>query len=332
MGKAEVSEKQIHFLKKIEAIIPPTSSLTFELSELLGISNDSAYRRMRGETLLSIDEIIALCNSFNISFDAFSKPEGNTVTFSYKGIENGTVGLLNYLQEMHHDLQNIIAVPDANLLYACQDIPVFHHYNFPKLGAFKFFYWMRSIMNSEELENKKFDANLIPKEVFEIAKKIYQLYLKIPSTEIWTLSTIQSTLKQIDFYWESGIFNTKEEALSICDELTEQIELIREQVSVSSKAEDKNEKNYTFYFSEIEINNNCVLINLGHRKAVYLSHFSFYTMKTMNEEYALKTEHWLNSMIQKTTLISGVSEKIRFKFFNTLQKEINQLKSKIENE
>lgn len=329
MAKTEVSQKQIAFLNKIEAIIPPTSSLAYELGELLKISYDSAYRRMRGETLLSIDEIILLCNHFNISFDAFSKTEGNAVTFSYKGIENKPDALLQYLQEMHDDLEKIAQIPDASIIYVCQDIPVFHHYHFPKLAEFKFFYWMRSIMNAPELENKKFDPSLIDEKVFPLTQNIYKLYKKVKCTEVWTLSTIQSTLQQIDFYWESGIFNSSEEALAVCNDLEKEINLIQEQVGVESKSDNSSEKNYTFYFSEIEITNNCVLINLGHRKAVYLSHFSFYTMKTMNEEYAKKTEDWLHSLIKKTTLISGVSEKIRFKFFNQLQREINQLKSKI---
>jgi hypothetical protein len=43
-----------------------------------------------------------------------------------------------------------------------------------------------------------------------------------------------------------------------------------------------------------------------------------------------KTEAWLESLIKKTTLISGVAEKTRFQFFNSMYKQIHQLKTKIQ--
>lgn len=330
MPKPIVSNQQIHFLEKIQDVLSPNTTLAAELCEKLNCSADSAYRRIRGETLLSIDELIILCNTFNVSFDAFSKKEENIVSFSYKGIENKTNGLLDYLKEVEQDLIKISSIGNSKIVYACQDIPVFYHYNFPKLAAFKFFYWMRSIMNAEELENKKYQPELIQEEIFTLAKKIFGLYKKVNSTEIWTTSTIQSTLKQIDFYWESGIFNSPEEAIEICNDLEEEIKCLQKQCELNTKFIDTPEhKNFAFYYSEIEITNNCVWIDLGIKQAVYLSHFSFYTMKTLNDSYAKKTEVWLESLIKKTTLISGVAEKTRFQFFNTMYKQIQQLKTKI---
>jgi hypothetical protein len=143
--------------------------------------------------------------------------------------------------------------------------------------------------------------------------------------------SIQSTLKQIDFYWESGIFNSAEEAIEICNDLEEEIKCLQKQCELNTKFIDTPEhKNFAFYYSEIEITNNCVWIDLVIKQAVYLSHFSFYTMKTLNESYAKKTEVWLESLIKKTTLISGVAEKTRFQFFNNMYKQIQQLKVKIQ--
>ena len=59
---------QLQFLRKIEDIIPSNSSLVYELSDVLEISIDSAYRRIRGETALSIVDVIKLCDHFKISW------------------------------------------------------------------------------------------------------------------------------------------------------------------------------------------------------------------------------------------------------------------------
>ncbi len=339
MNKQSASSKQNLFLKRIEDLLDSSTSLVYELSDILGVSTDSAYRRMRGETLLSIDEIIKLCDYFNISFDAFSRAETNLVTFSYKGIEgieSTAENLLDYLNNIYTDLTKISAIPQSHIIYACQDIPVFYHYNHDDIAAFKFFYWMRSIMNVVDLEMEKYKPELILPEIFEVSKNIYKLYAKVKSTEIWTDTTIQSTLKQIGFYWDSGIFNDKDEALAVCESLREEILCIQKNAERGMKIteginpEDKSiPNNYQLYFSEIELTNNCVLVDLGVAKAVHLSHFSFYTMKTMNEVYCKRTEDWLNSLIKKTTLISGVSEKTRYQFFNGAIKSIDKLVSKI---
>ena len=56
---------------------------------------------------------------------------------------------------------------------------------------------------------------------------------------------------------------------------------------------------YELYISEIEIGNNCVLVDLGHTKSVYLGHMSFNTISTMNKKYSELTESWLNTIIKK---------------------------------
>ena len=63
---------QIQFLNRIKELIPDSNSFTDEIADVLDISSDSVYRRLRGETLLSINEIYDLCTHYNISFDLFT--------------------------------------------------------------------------------------------------------------------------------------------------------------------------------------------------------------------------------------------------------------------
>jgi hypothetical protein len=51
------SNIQSAFFDRIRKTIPANVSLVDELAEILDVSRDSAYRRMRGETVLSLDEV-----------------------------------------------------------------------------------------------------------------------------------------------------------------------------------------------------------------------------------------------------------------------------------
>jgi hypothetical protein len=343
MANNEASVLQLQFLKGIEDVIPATSSLVNELSDVLEISTDSAYRRMRGETPLTIDEIVNLCNHFNISFDAFSKVKSGIVTFIYYPLEASAESFAHFLEEMRGNLNQLAEAKESKFLFACQDIPLFYHFNYPELANFMIFYWMRTIMNLPDLSKVKYDADFQIPELLELGKSIFDAYIKIPSTEVWTESTVQSTIKQIRFYWESGIFDTKEDALRVCAALSKEIEDIEQMAELGTKIldapaaiagntddSDSKQVNYKLYVSDIEINNNSLLVNIGDLQTVAIGHFSFNNMTTTNEIYCKKTDQWISNIIKKSTLVSGASEKQRFQYFQNVNKMIDDLMKRIE--
>jgi len=323
------NEKQLLFLKHIEDIIPPSSSLVNELSDVLEISIDSSYRRMRGETSITIDEIIKLCNHFRISFDSFTNINSGAVTFHYNVINNEEKNFIDYLISLRNDLLKINAAKQKQIIYSCKDTPVFQNYNYPELAAFKMFYWMKSIMNVPMLEEEKFDISKISDEMRSLGQEIFDLYKQIPSVEIWTDNTIHSIIKQIEFYWESGMFQSNDDALAVCNALLKQMSDIQKQAEFSNKEKNPTINNYSLFFSDIEITNNCVLVSINESKSVYLGHLSFNTMSTSNKSYCKETEIWLNNLIKTSTLISGVSEKHRYQFFKNNLKKVENLISKI---
>ncbi len=336
MAKIENLSKQKQFFNKIEDIIPASTSMVNELIDLLGISMDSAYRRLRGETALTIDEVIVLCNHYKISFDSFINLESGNVSFNYTLMDEGLKSFAKYHESLLRDMKIIESAKQKRIVYACEDIPVFHNISLEPIAKFKMFYWMKSIMNTPEFEGEQFDPSLIPESFTERARQIYELYCVIPSVEIWTDTTIQSTVKQIEFYWESGMFKSRHDALDICDSLKQELEIVQKQAENSSKylkpgIPPEYENNYELYFSEIEITNNCVFVNLGQTRAVYLGHLSFNTMSTSNSGYCHETEMWLENLKRKSTLISGVSVKHRYQFFRAALKYVDDLVEKIKN-
>jgi hypothetical protein len=343
MTQVEASNLQAQFLRGVEDVIPTNSSLVSELSDVLEISTDSAYRRMRGETLLTIHEIVTLCNHFQLSFDAFSKVKTGMVTFNYFPMEVSAESLTQYLEEVRKQLEQLKSAKEPKIVFACQDIPHFYHFNYPELANFMIFYWMRTIMNLPDLSKVKYDADFQFPGLLELGKVIFNAYVKVPSVEVWTESTVRSTLRQISFYWESGIFESKEDALRVCADLSKEIEDIERMAEFSSKkldevigssdqntdSEGDKSPNYKLYVSDIEINNNCQIVSFGDLQSVSLGHLSFTSMTTNNETYCKKTEQWLNNIIKKSTLVSGTSEKQRFQFFQSVNRMIDDLMKRI---
>ena len=306
-------------------------SLVDAVAELLKISNDSAYRRLRCETLLNLEELIILCSHFKISLDALQVKD--SVGFQYKALLPDDVSLPEYLNGMLTDLKAVSKAPERDITFTAEDCPLFHYFNYDLLTAFKLYYWTKSILNTPQYIGKKFHPGLVDPNLIKTAKEIHQIYTKIPSSEIWDEDTLRVVLKQIEFYWDSGLFEAKEHALAICDQLSEMLKSIQEDVEFGTKDREVKASygnNFTFYKSEVTIGNNCILVNINNSRTVYFSFNTFNSLRTSNTAFCEDAELWIKNLISKSTQISGVSEKMRYQFFNSLHKQITKLRVKID--
>jgi len=217
------------------------------------------------------------------------------------------------------------------LIYAAVDIPISHHLGYEALAAFKSFYWLREIVNESSIKEIKFDFSFHTDEMKEICKQIYSIYQQIPCIEIWTSITTNSTFKQIEFYLESGLFKKFDDAKSVIDDFENMIQTIEKQAEESNKLLTKTkisqfENNYILYQSEIEIGNNCVLVGKDDTKVAFMGFNTFNIMSTSNQNYCLETERWLQNLMRKSQLISGVSQKQRYRFFKEIYEQIDKLR------
>jgi hypothetical protein len=75
------AELQTAFLKQIKNQLPSHLALVDAITEQLNLSNDSAYRRIRGEKHLTFDEIQILAAHYKISLDSFLHLQNNSLIF-----------------------------------------------------------------------------------------------------------------------------------------------------------------------------------------------------------------------------------------------------------
>ncbi len=195
---------QQRLLGLVQDQIPDKYSLVYELSELLGISTDSVYRRLRCETLLDITEIEKICLHFNISFDSVCGcEESGLVSFQYHPVKELT-DFNNWYMTLTNDLKALQNKDDIHIIYAAIDIPIFHNFRFPLVSYFKTLYWLKSISNHPDFQNVKYSLDNIDNDFIIKGKEMHELYATVPSVEIWTDLITYSLLRQIDYYWDSG--------------------------------------------------------------------------------------------------------------------------------
>jgi hypothetical protein len=114
----------------------------------------------------------------------------------------------------------------------------------------------------------------------------------------------------------------------MCAEVRAMVERLQNNAEKKSKL-PSGQENFTFYQSEIMIGNNTILVSAGSSKVAYISHHTFNVMTTTNPSFLAEDEAWLNNLMKRSVLISGVSEKQRNQFFRVFHNKLDDLEASI---
>jgi len=323
------AELQTAFLKQIKNQLPPHLALVDAIAEQLNLSNDSAYRRIRGEKHLTFDEIQILASHYKISLDSFLHLESDSLIFWGKNIDRITFDFEKYLQGIVRQLEYFISFTQKQMFYLNMDIPIFHHFMFPELAAFKCYFWGRY-----DLDYAKFNKDqFLIEDYIDIfnttGKKISDLYLQIPSVEIWNLDCINTTIRQIEYYRETRIFKSQQDIENVYDCLEKLVNHIEKQVEYGykfppGKPEQENKIKYSVYINEFNLGDNTIIVELDGEKMVFLNHSVINYIMTNKQEFTNYTFETLKILLKKSMLISEISERDRRLFFHTLRERIHE--------
>lgn len=183
---------QVEFFQKLKLSLASHILFVDLISEILSLSTDSTYRRIRGEKALEFEEIQKLCSRFNISFDQFISLNANTYTFN--GVLPTTSGysFTTWLESMLNFFEYINSFKKKHFYWFVRDFPVFMLFQVPELLAFKCFFWSRSILEDPRFASAKFsiENTIVDSGDIEIGEKVGQLYSKTPTTEIWNIEIL----------------------------------------------------------------------------------------------------------------------------------------------
>lgn len=327
----QISGKKSHqtrFVEYLKSSVPDHVLLANELAEMLNISKDSAYRRLRDETPLTIDEAMVICDRFKIDLTGFFEYKYQTIPFKFSKLYSGQKDLFSYFDSINQ-IMELGLTKGAKVTFAAEDIPVFHHFQYPKLAGFKIFYWQKAVLNDENLIGHKYKLSLIHPTLLDKATQTIEKYNQMDSEEIWTVDSIHSTLSQILYFAESGQFDSNDYALEVLDEVQLMVDDLMKKAERSSKTMD-DRKNFVLYNSEVRIGNNSIYIQSETSSRVFISHNTFNSISTDNVSFCEETGLWMQNLIRKSTPINDVSEKHRFQFFRSLFNKIEETRKKVE--
>lgn len=323
---------QIAFLKWIKERSPSHQSFVDDLGALLDVSRDSAYRRMRGETLLTLNELRKLCLHYKASLDTFFQLSNDTVLFHKRTIGDN-YSYLDFLKAVRDNVALVGTNNHFKLSYIAKDIPPFHYFQYPNLTCFKSYFWLRTILRSPEHVNIPYGLSAIGTDITAMSKEVWNQYRMVDSLEVWSDETVNITLRQLEYYVDSSIVKPKE-AQVILDEVDEMLSHLKVQAETGMKSDrgirqTSGQGRFELYFNEIEIGDNTVFFELGPVQMVMKTYNMLNILSTTDPSFCANIEKYIRNLLQKSVPISTSAEKERERFFFRMQSKLEELRRKV---
>ena len=326
----ESSSVQVSFFNHIKGLLPSHLSMVDAIAELLNISNDSAYRRIRGEKPISLEEMQKIATHFKISLDQFLHLSSDSFIFTGK-LANATDHVFEkWMENLLQQVVFINSFQHKHMYFLLKDIPPMQQFLSPELICFKSFFWRKSILHYEEMRGQKFSLKNIDPRHVEIGKKIVHVYNQIPSTDIWNIESINTTIRQIQFYREANIFDTPEDVTELYNGLFKLIDHLEKQAEIGLKfligdKPDSSAAPYNLFNNELILGDNTVLAELNNRKITFLNHSVINFIGTQDERFNAHMFDNIQNLIKKSSQLSMVGEKERTRFFNRIRDKVKQV-------
>ena len=306
-----------------------------ELGQLLNLGKDPIYRRLRGDTFLSPQELTTLALHYRISLDALVVGQSDNVVCNFNAFSRRVTDFSDYLENFITDLEQVRRLPNGHFYYASVEVPVLTYCFFPELISFKLYIWGRTTWNLEFVRQRQFDFDLVTPPVIRVSQRLLDLYISLESTELWSVNIMDNTLAQIEYHVYSDGFRNPNDALLLCDKLTEwtthmkAVGVAGKKFKVSEKPEDGGGSIRIFY-NEMVHTNNTALITSDLGQMVYSAFCNPNFIKSSDPRLCAYTEEWFGNVVAKSSPISaGSSEKGRDWFFRELTKKIERVKARI---
>ncbi|MCB9261227.1 MAG: hypothetical protein H6607_02470 [Flavobacteriales bacterium] len=311
MSATKVPIQLIRKLKEqIVSVASPGVNIHKELADLLKSSQESVYRKFRGETAFNISELYTISKHYGINL-GFLLNTTDEKKVNFKPLFNLGSGIQDYLEDILTTLNILSKYDQFRLTMTCADAPLFRIFGYPNLTKFKVFYW-NNILNSQQDDNEMLDMQkTIP---MSSVCRLHDLFLNLNIVEVWSKNTLTGMLNQIEYYYDCGLIKDADMELLSMD--------MKKLIDDLFDPTDK--RNSNLYLHELSFNNNTFFVETKQKSVLSLGVNGINSI--MSEDKDILSEHrmWFRKVMAKSYRVSGQSKKISYALHREFDDQLNR--------
>lgn len=322
---------QEQFIKYLKAQSQDNTSFVEEIAGILDIGYDAAYRRINLKTSLSLEESVILARHYKISLNKlFEVGSQSTIIAELSPRPHNEAGLEMWFREGLESVSPLTKLKSAEITWSGKDISLFRTLTDSYLTRYKMYVWLKDL-NAEMAKSKiTFDEwiKTIPDSLLQSSFELSEIYKNINITELWSDTTVNGTLQQVLYYFETGLVS-RNMALLICDDIHEIVHQTESQTIQQSLHDTNKEKFFRLYKCDLHTLTNTVMVVTSNQKIFFspftvLSYFKIEHKETCDMMY-----EFLQKQKSNSKLLATAGERDRTLFFNKVHEKISFAKERI---
>lgn len=317
---AKMNSQEI-LIKAIRKQLAKQTSIIDEVAEVLNISYDAAHRRISQKSKFSIEEAVNLCTHYSISMDLLFAGQSKVVVEKTKEITS-LEDMAVYFKDSADKLNTFLHDREAKMFYSAKDIPLFHTIGGTLLSKFKLYVWINLLTGSQSQES--FENFAVNASLLEHSMRLKEVYSTVEVNEIWNDTTINSTLQQVYYFFQSGLLSLHN-ALLLCNDLQD----------ILHHAETRccnTDTNYHLYYNELLILNNNVLFTAPQKDALFVPYTMLGYFITEDRATCRNAQEFFDHQIKNSKSLNKSGTRDRKIFFNKAHRKVELYIQQMKNE
>ena len=312
---------QDKLLKAIRQKSGAAASVIDIVATVLNISYDAAHRRVSQKSKFSIEEAIALCRHFGLSMDVLFN-DGKKVIVEKTSEIRTMADMDRYFKESAEKLTDYLDEPNARMFYSAKDIPLFYTIGGTLLSKFKLYVWLNLLAGTQNQEN--FESFTVDQSLLQHSTKLKAVYEHVEVNEIWNDTTINSTLQQIYYFYQSGLLSLPN-ALLLGDDLKKILQTAEDRCCNGSS-------NFHLYYNELLILNNNVLVSSPQQKSLFVPYTMLGYFITQDTDTCTNAADYFKHQVKNSKSLNLSGTRDRKLFFNKAHQKVDFYIQKMQTE
>lgn len=295
------------------------------LIDILHLSKESAYRRLRNEVKFTLDEAAKLSLALNFSLDFII---GNTTLEKsvfdlnqlaiesddyYSNIFKKLDDYIDFVKQMQKD-------PTAKAMFALNSLPYTFYFDYENISRFKYYKWL--YLSAASMGDIAYEETLLPDGLFEKqqsyvveAKRIKQ------SVYIFDRNVFTSIKYDIEYFHCLGLIS--DEDVKVLK--TELLEMLGRIEATAKNGKFETGHDVAIYISSVDIEASYTHYEHSTDRYSHLRVYGISGVDTHSSTTSKKHKAWIESHKRYSTVISKSGEMQRIQYFNAQRKAIRSI-------
>lgn len=322
-------DHQYHFFEQLQMHFASRQAMVTEVASTLGLSKDAIYRRLRGTTVLSTNELVQLAHHYGVRL---SNPD-DAHYFAFNHAETVIRSPGDYLAQLTDRLTKIQRLSNLFIYLANPGLPFFHEMVYPRLFAFKLFIYGSTCWNFPGWRDRKFSVDLIDRKVLEQARTIGEYSYTIPGRELWTMGMLRATLDQIEYMHITGRFAAEAEAEALLDELESLVQHLESMARHGRKflpgSSSTDGPEFFPAHNEVANNDNVILIDSDQISSLFVTFITPNFLQTEEPIFCDLTREWFQGIDSMSSSLGAEAGKYRTWYFNRFYAQLRSTRQRL---